>query len=702
MTDNTTNGPAEPTEVGNPIPAADAALSDAVESVARVEGTTVPDDEAKPATEPTASEIDHDPVPVEANVEVSGPPVDAQVHVEAGGTDHPDAPQPAAGPAPDATQPADPQPAPEPDVALPDAVEPQPEPTVTDSVEPQPEPTVTDSVDVRTAEAEAVQTASNDSEPATVDASPEPTGAATTEHPTEQPTEQPTQLTAETSDGPGVAATVSTETGSPVEASAEVTPAPAIVPPSTETAVRSTPPATPTAPKPSAVPRPPVPTPAALAKVAPHPPAVVAPPTITTDHSASAAHGRVDEQGVVFVRTADGEEKEVGSYPGASSEQALTYFARKYDELFASALLLEQRLGQPEVPSKDVQEGLKALRAQTDDAAVVGDLDALASKLDEIQSGIAAKRVVEQQHRAEARAAAKVEREAIVVEAESIAGQPESRIQWKTSGARMRELLDDWKAHQRASTRLDRESETALWQRFSTARNGFDKARRTHFAGLDAAHSEAKSAKERLVDEAEKLATSTDWAPTAGAFKRLMDEWRRAGRASRSDDDKLWARFKAAQDAFFAAKDAVVAQEEEGFRGNLSVKEALLTEAQSILPVTDLEKAKGQLRAVQDKWDAAGKVPRADMERIEKALRRIEQTVRDADDKRWKSSNPEAAARAQGMVDQLEGAVADLEADLTKAEASGNASKIKKAKDALEARRAWLDQARAGVAEFGG
>ncbi|OFE14515.1 ATPase [Humibacillus sp. DSM 29435] len=445
-----------------------------------------------------------------------------------------------------------------------------------------------------------------------------------------------------------------------------------------------------------------MPTPAALAKAAPHPPAVVAPPTITTDHSASAAHGRVDEQGVVYVRTADGEEKEVGSYPGATSEQALTYFARKYDELFASAVLLEQRLAQPEVPSKDVQEGLKTLRAQTDDAAVVGDLDALAAKLDEIQSGIAAKRVVEQQHRAEARAAAKVEREAIVAEAESIAGQPESRIQWKTSGARMRELLDDWKAHQRASTRLDRESETALWQRFSTARNGFDKARRTHFAGLDAAHSEAKSAKERLVDEAEKLATSTDWASTAGAFKRLMDEWRQAGRASRSDDDKLWARFKAAQDSFFAAKDALVAQEEEGFRGNLTVKEALLKEAEAILPVTDLEKAKGQLRAVQDKWDAAGKVPRADMERIEKTLRRIEQTVRDADEKRWKSSNPEAAARAQAMVDQLERTVADLEADLTKAEASGNASKVKKATEALEARRAWLDQARAGVAEFGG
>ena len=85
-------------------------------------------------------------------------------------------------------------------------------------------------------------------------------------------------------------------------------------------------------------------------------------------------------------------------------------------------MLLEQRLSQPEVPSKDVAEGLKTLAAQVKDATVVGDLDALAAKLDEIQSGLAAKRNVEQQHRAEARAAATAEREKIVAEAEAIAG----------------------------------------------------------------------------------------------------------------------------------------------------------------------------------------------------------------------------------------------------------------------------------------
>jgi hypothetical protein len=222
-----------------------------------------------------------------------------------------------------------------------------------------------------------------------------------------------------------------------------------------------------------------------------------------------------------------------------------------------------------------------------------------------------------------------------------------------------------------------------------------------HFAQLDSQQSEAKGAKERLVAEAERLAASTDWASTAGAFKRLMDEWRRAGRAGRADDDALWERFRLAQDTFFNAKDALVTAEEESFKGNLAVKLALLKEAEGLLPVKDLEQAKVSLRSIQERWDKAGKVPRADIDRTEKAIRRIEEAVSDAEQKRWSSKNPEAAARAQSLVDQLESAVAGLRRDLAKAEASGNAKKIEQARSALEAREQWLTQARAGVEEFG-
>ncbi|MDN5716156.1 MAG: DUF349 domain-containing protein [Janibacter sp.] len=450
-------------------------------------------------------------------------------------------------------------------------------------------------------------------------------------------------------------------------------------------------------------PRPSAPSPAALARMAPRPPVTPGPdvPAITTDHSASAAFGRVDEEGKVYVTDGDGE-REVGSYPGATPEQALQYFARKYDELFASASLLRQRLDVPDVSAKEIGDGLKSLREHAQEPNVVGDLPALSALITELEEGLTAKRQVESAERAEAKKVAGAEREAIVAEAETIAAQPIEKVQWKQSTARMRALLDEWKSHQRGKVRLDKDVESALWQRFSKARNGFDKARRSHFAHLEVSRGEVKSAKEDLVAQAERLSTSTDWNATAGAFKRLMDEWRRAGRAGRNDDDKLWERFRSAQDAFFNAKDAEVAKEDEANRGNLEVKEAILAEAEALLPIKDLDKTKAALRGIQDRWEAAGKVPRADVGRMEKGMQRVEQAVRDLEDKKWSNTNPELSARASSMVIQLESKVSELRDDVDKAEAKGDTSRAAKLREQLEAQQAWLDQARKGLDEFGG
>jgi hypothetical protein len=412
-------------------------------------------------------------------------------------------------------------------------------------------------------------------------------------------------------------------------------------------------------------------------------------------------YGRVDDSGTVFVRTPDGE-REVGSYPGATPAEALSYFTRKYDELLASAELLLQRVTHTDLATREGAEGLAKLREQAADARVVGDLAVLQDRIEEIAKAVQAKKATEGVERSAAREAGRVKREQLVLEAEKIAGQPEAKIQWKTSGTRMRALLDEWKVLQRNGPKLDRESETALWQRFSAARNSFDKARRVYFAQLEDTQSEARSTKEQLVKEAEALAVSKDWSPTATAFKRLMDRWREAGRTSRADDDALWARFKTAQDSFFNAKDEIVAAENEEFKANLVIKEALLADAEKLLPVTDIEAAKASLRVIQEKWEQAGKVPRPDVERLEKGMRHIEQAIRNDEEKRWASINPEAAARAQSLVDQLGTAVEGLRKDLEKAEASGNAKKIAEARSSLEAREQWLAQARAGVQEFGG
>ncbi|MFZ0159362.1 MAG: DUF349 domain-containing protein, partial [Kineosporiaceae bacterium] len=306
-----------------------------------------------------------------------------------------------------------------------------------------------------------------------------------------------------------------------------------------------------------------------------------------------------------------------------------------------------------------------------------------------------------EQARAEAKARAAAARTALVEEAEQLAGVDAERLPWKTSGDRLRELFEIWRTMQRDS-RLDKHTEDELWKRFSHARTTFDRKRRQHFGALDEQRAAARSAKEAIVAEAETLAASTDWAAGASGFRDLMARWKASPRGGRRDEDQLWARFRAAQDTFFAARNAAVSEADTELRGNLEVKLALLTEAEALLPVKDLAAARAALRDLQDRWEAAGKVPRADLGRVEGRLRAVEQAIRDAEQTRWTRSNPQARARAQDAVEQLEATIAGLQARRDKALAAGNDTAVAEADSALAARREWLAQAQAALAEFGG
>lgn len=408
--------------------------------------------------------------------------------------------------------------------------------------------------------------------------------------------------------------------------------------------------------------------------------------------------GRVDADGTVYVRTADGE-RPVGSYPGASPEEALAYFARKYDDLAAQIALLEQRIAAGHLNGPEAESGVNRLRDAVGQSNAVGDLAALLARLDALAPLAEAKKAEAEQAKAEAKAKAVVIRTEIVEEAERLSAVEPERLPWKSTGDRLRVLFDEWKRLQKEA-RLDKPTEDELWKRFSHARTTFDRKRRQHFGALDEQRAQVKAVKLALVAEAEGLSTSTDWGPTSGAYRSLMDRWKAAGRASKKDDDELWARFRAAQDAFFAARTVASSVVDAEFSANLEVKEALLLEAEALLPVSDVQAAKAALRGIQERWEAAGKVPRADLNRVEGRLRAVEQAVRDADQERWRRSNPEARARAEDVVNQLETTIAGLRSKLETARAKGDERRITEHQQAIAAREEWLEQARKALQEY--
>lgn len=437
-------------------------------------------------------------------------------------------------------------------------------------------------------------------------------------------------------------------------------------------------------PKP-APPKPGVPTPAAVASkssagnVHPH----AAPTAPKCDPK---KWGHVDDEGAVWVHTNAGD-RQVGSWQAGNADEALDHFGRRFDDLATEVVLLEQRLETHPSDARKTRSAAKALVDTVPEAMVVGDLDGLETRLHAI---IELSTQVEEQARkdkAAHRETAIARKDALASEAEEIG---ESSTQWKVAGDRLKAILDEWKTIRG----IDRKTDDELWKRFSKAREAFNRRRGSHFAELDRNRATARNTKEQLVERAEKMAHNTDWNDTARAFRQLMDEWKAAGRAPRDADNQLWARFKKAQDTFFDARHAAAAERDAEFEANARTKDALLAEYDAkIDPSQGLDGAKRALRELQDRWEAAGKVPRNRISEFEGRIRELEKRVDAEEQSQWRRNDPEVKARAGQFRDR----VAALEDQAAKAEAAGKKKDADKLRAQAEQWREWAQAAETAV-----
>jgi len=408
--------------------------------------------------------------------------------------------------------------------------------------------------------------------------------------------------------------------------------------------------------------------------------------------------GRVAEDGTVYVRTPEGE-KAVGSYPGKTAEEALQYFVRKFEALASEVALTAARVTSGAMVPDDAYEAVKKLRQQVRELNGVGDLAALALSVEQIEPLIEghreayeAKKVAEAAAKAARREQVLVEKEKIVAEAESLALSEN----WKVTGDRLKTLLEEWKS----APRLDKKADADLWKRFSASRNKFDKRRRTHFATLEESSSKVSAAKKALVEQAAALATSNDWVATARAFKSLMDQWKAAGRGKPSEDAKLWAKFKAAQDQFFTAKNADLEKREVSMVANLAKREELILQIEALVPFTDVKAAKNSFRELSRSWEKIGITHRDKRAALDARVAKVEDAIKSAEAEIWRKTDPAAKARAADVVKQLADSIANYEKIAAKSTAAGNAKKAQEALDSAAARKVWLSEAEKSLAEF--
>lgn len=436
------------------------------------------------------------------------------------------------------------------------------------------------------------------------------------------------------------------------------------------------------APSPAAMAKKPGPRPGAAAKT------VTPAPLPAREPSDPSKFGRVDDEGNVFL-TRGGEERQIGSWQAGTPAEGLAHYGQRYDDLVTEVELIETRLRAHPEDADSLRKSAEALKASLADAAVIGDIDAVEARLDKAIDASDTAREKAKEQKAQRREQAIARKEALAAEAEDLA---ENSTEWKAAGDRIRAILEEW----RGIRGIDRATDDELWKRYSRARDSFNRRRGSHFAELDRNRAQARKTKEELVERAEALKDSTDWGHTARAYRDLMTEWKAAGRAPRDVDDKLWERFRAAQDHFFEARNAVNAERDREFEANAEAKDALISEYDSLIdPAKGLGAAKAKLRELQDKWDEIGFVPRGRVREFEDKIGRIEQRVSEAEDSRWRKTDP----AQQDKVNQFQVKADDFIKQAEAAEAKGDATKAASLREQAKQWQEFADVAAKAVNE---
>ena len=436
------------------------------------------------------------------------------------------------------------------------------------------------------------------------------------------------------------------------------------------------------APSPAAMAKKPGPRPGAAAKT------VTPAPLPAREPSDPSKFGRVDDEGNVFL-TRGGEERQIGSWQAGTPAEGLAHYGQRYDDLVTEVELIETRLRAHPEDADALRKSAEALKASLADAAVIGDIDAVEARLDKAIDASDTAREKAKEQKAQRREQAIARKEALAAEAEDLA---ENSTEWKAAGDRIRAILEEW----RGIRGIDRATDDELWKRYSRARDSFNRRRGSHFAELDRNRAQARKIKEELVERAEALKDSTDWGHTARAYRDLMTEWKAAGRAPREVDDKLWERFRAAQDHFFEARNAINAERDREFEANAEAKDALIAEYDSLIdPAKGLGAAKAKLRELQDKWDEIGFVPRGRVREFEDKIGSIEKRVSEAEDSRWRKTDP----AQQDKVNQFQVKADDFIKQAEAAEAKGDSTKAASLREQAKQWQEFADVAAKAVNE---
>src|SRR5262249_46204722 len=177
---------------------------------------------------------------------------------------------------------------------------------------------------------------------------------------------------------------------------------------------------------------------------------------------------------------------------------------------------------------------------------------------------------------------------------------------WKETAEQIKKLQEDWKA----IGPVPQDKADEIWKRFRAACDHFFEERKKNDKSRDEERAANLAMKEAIAARVEALIASTDWKATADAIKAAQEAWQQVGPTPRAEGDALWKRFRAACDAFFAARRAAFEQADTERQENLARKQLLCEKAEALAAADDHDAALAAVKELQAEWKTVGPVPR--------------------------------------------------------------------------------------------
>ena len=191
-------------------------------------------------------------------------------------------------------------------------------------------------------------------------------------------------------------------------------------------------------------------------------------------------------------------------------------------------------------------------------------------------------------------------------------------LQWEEGTRQVLALQDEWKSIGFTPRKISAE----IYERFRTACDNFFKAKTTYFKQSREKYSVNLAAKNALIERAEALKDSTEWAATTQKFVELQKEWKAIGPVAHKVSEAIWKRFNDACNHFFKKKNEANAGQRKEEENNLKLKKGIIAELETLAEEEGNDLLQ-RVRELQARWNEIGFVPYSKKEKIYRRYREL-------------------------------------------------------------------------------